>query len=562
MIRQFFHSKNKSIQTIGVVGLINLGNTCYLNASIQCLSNTPLFCRFFLTDQFENHLRRSNPVKDSEKFIRGFATLMRSIWIEDNVGTTLDLSEFKELLCRLAPEFAGQEYQHDSQEVLSFMIDQLNEGLKYKKTEIKDNSQMVTTKSMIQDFFQGKLKNRITCPKCDYTTENMNPFMILSIPLPPAGDRTFQINLFLNNSTIPTQFKVNVSCRRTCFELIHIIREKCQIGSQRNLLIFESQKIINQPIDVGKSVDQLSQNSVLNVYEIGKPEYSQKRERHICVNQTLVFASKSKAPLSVGYPFLVRFVSNLTTAQNIHEEIRKHLNLHFKNEFDSKKFDEEHIYSVHATYMDNSRMLLKTQTTEIIDENETLSLFWNEKAILKYENLYRNIKDWSKQFKKIDSDPQNIVTLTDCFRYFEKEEILGESNTWKCSSCTENQQAKVQTQIVNLPIYLFIQLKRFHYVNFRREKITCLVDFPFELQLKTYTSLKHDITYDLYAVLYHEGDMSEGHSVTCAKNFLDDKWYMFDDSTCSQVSESEIVSENAYVLCYKQQQTAEASGTF
>ncbi|CAN0460145.1 unnamed protein product, partial [Ectocarpus sp. 8 AP-2014] len=38
----------------GMVGLGNLGNTCYINSSVQCLSHTPLLTEYFLSSAYVN----------------------------------------------------------------------------------------------------------------------------------------------------------------------------------------------------------------------------------------------------------------------------------------------------------------------------------------------------------------------------------------------------------------------------------------------------------------------------------------------------------------------------
>ena len=58
-------------------------------------------------------------------------------------------------------------------------------------------------------------------------------------------------------------------------------------------------------------------------------------------------------------------------------------------------------------------------------------------------------------------------------------------------------------------------------------------------------------TYELYAVCNHMGGIGSGHYVACAKHRTDGTWYQFNDSRCTPISESEVVSGDNYMLFFR-----------
>ncbi|KAI1769964.1 UCH-domain-containing protein [Hypoxylon cercidicola] len=148
----------------------------------------------------------------------------------------------------------------------------------------------------------------------------------------------------------------------------------------------------------------------------------------------------------------------------------------------------------------------------------------------------------------------NGTTLAACLDEFEREEILSEQDMWFCPRCKEHRRASKKFDIWKTPDILIIHLKRFSSSGFRRDKLELLVDFPTEnLDITSRVLHKEDgkqEVYDLIGVDCHWGGLGGGHYTAQAKNFINGKWYTYNDSMVSDVTGS-MVDATAYLLFYR-----------
>lgn len=81
---------------MGLCGLRNLGNTCYMNSAIQCLSHAFEITRHFLDNSFKLGINYKNPLGSKGKFVSNFAYLMKRLWLDSK--TTYSPYAFKKLI--------------------------------------------------------------------------------------------------------------------------------------------------------------------------------------------------------------------------------------------------------------------------------------------------------------------------------------------------------------------------------------------------------------------------------------------------------------------------------
>jgi ubiquitin carboxyl-terminal hydrolase 4/11/15 len=116
-----------------------------------------------------------------------FGSLLQRIWATSGPSTSYAPREFKQALQKFAPQFSGYQ-QHDSQELVAFLLDGLHEDLNriLKKPYVEKpdwegggdlelvelakkswDGYLLRNDSVIVDLFQGQYQSTLVCPECE-----------------------------------------------------------------------------------------------------------------------------------------------------------------------------------------------------------------------------------------------------------------------------------------------------------------------------------------------------------------------------------------------------------
>ena len=203
--RKEYLEKNKTEKKIfPILGLSNLGNSCYMNSALQCLFNTKELSEFFLYNFDTKYINKENILGTGGLLTLGYINLL--LTYNNNTNNKYITPDFfKMILGQCSKKFEGND-QEDSHEFINYLLDMLHEDLnkvmykpnisdkngniKYdnnksysdeEKSVIDWNNFLKRNQSVLIDIFYGQLKSCVTCPKCNYSSINFNSFLSLEL---------------------------------------------------------------------------------------------------------------------------------------------------------------------------------------------------------------------------------------------------------------------------------------------------------------------------------------------------------------------------------------------
>ncbi|XP_018397606.1 PREDICTED: ubiquitin carboxyl-terminal hydrolase 20-like isoform X4 [Cyphomyrmex costatus] len=200
----------------GLNGLRNIGNTCFMNSVIQCLSNTRPLLEYLLNEQY---LADINTTTSSMKgaLIKAFSQVIHELW-EVGGDHVVNTTALKSQIQRFAPRFMGYS-QQDAQEFLRYLLEGLHEDVNRVTTKLPpihgdipdsytDMQKAVESwkrylrseDSTIVDVFVGQLRSSLRCTSCDHVSVTLDPFWDLSLPI-PARSGTVKLSQCLEHFT-------------------------------------------------------------------------------------------------------------------------------------------------------------------------------------------------------------------------------------------------------------------------------------------------------------------------------------------------------------------------
>uniref|UniRef100_A0A8B9K7R3 Ubiquitin carboxyl-terminal hydrolase n=1 Tax=Astyanax mexicanus TaxID=7994 RepID=A0A8B9K7R3_ASTMX len=525
-------SEEDELKPRGLTGMKNIGNSCYMNAALQALSNCPPLTQFFLDC--------SGLVRTDKKpaLCKSYQKLISELWHKKRPSYVVPTSLFHGIKL-VNPMFRGYA-QQDTQEFLRCLMDQLHEELKEPFADCSSSADSGPERNLDN---RNHSNGDCSPSEDDFLSCDSGSGSERGDGERGSGTGGGDAELLIQDECVGPRSTGGISEKERQKE-----RRKEDKGEERT-----------QEMDEDADVDTAAQEEPAERATMHRPASRPCSPTHSVqeLHSKLSSSPPRSSPLRASPIYAFKKAQMLLGA---------------------KKKKQSRFRSVISDIFDGSILSLvqcltcdRVSTTVETFQDLSLPIPGKEDLAKLHSSIHQSapaktgvctdtyasqgwisyIMDSIRRFV-VSCIPSwfwgPMVTLEDCLAaFFAADELKGD-NMYSCERCK------------NLSFYFVLQILCIHLKRFRHEvmysfKISSHVSFPLEgLDLKPFLAKESPsqiTTYDLLSVICHHGTAGSGHYIAYSQNVINGQWYEFDDQYVTEVHETVVQNAEAYVLFYR-----------
>jgi ubiquitin carboxyl-terminal hydrolase 22/27/51 len=200
------HAKRRKVtskSTLGLRGLHNLGNTCFMNCIIQALVHSPMLRNYFLADQHVCHFSMGKQ-DQSQCLVCELSVLFQEFYSGECIPYVP--FRFLHLVWQNARHLAGYE-QQDAHEFLMATLDILHQHSKNGVSGMQNGTDQGSDQSIIECLCTGNLQSDVICQRCGSVSTTVDPFWDISLDLGNVSILTKNVSKMTATATVGSPTK-------------------------------------------------------------------------------------------------------------------------------------------------------------------------------------------------------------------------------------------------------------------------------------------------------------------------------------------------------------------